>query len=75
MADNIQKIYATCKRCGGTGEEPIGYDKDGNPLDAITCRKCAGNIEVSNKYLSSDLIDLFNDIMNKCNDIFEKVNE
>ena len=73
---DIQKIIQICKRCAGSGEETIGWDKNGEPLPSpITCRKCGGTGTVSSNSLHEDLITLFNDMSNRLDDILEKVSE
>ncbi len=75
MSD-LQKIVRICRRCTGSGEENIGNDPiTGDPFNPITCRKCNGDGEISTISLHPDLIDLFNDMNNKINDIKQKVNE
>jgi len=71
----LHKIVQVCKRCNGSGAEAIGENGMGNPPHPITCRKCGGSGEVSSNSLHPDLIDLFNDMNIKINDILERVSE
>ncbi len=72
---DLQKIIQVCRRCDGGGEETIGWNGEGNPLDPITCRKCDGVGTVSSSSLHEDLITLFNDMSDRIDDILEKVSE
>ena len=72
----MKEIYTRCSPCGGTGIEFISTHVDGqNGKTDITCRTCNGTGLRSNLSLSDDLMDFLNDMNNKINDIFEKVNE
>ena len=71
--------YIRCAACNGVGTIPNSFlDPEGIPVTdgTKTCPRCNGE----GKYLwgkldVSDLEDKFNDILNKCDDIFEKVSE
>ena len=69
-------INSVCPQCGGTGKEKITVPAgEGTEVIEITCRRCNGTKIVSNSWLDDDLIDMLEDMQNKINDIFEKVNE
>jgi DnaJ-class molecular chaperone len=68
------EILSDCESCGGDGirEHVVGNSTWGTE----SCPPCDG----TGKYVSgtvdlSDLEDQIDDIINKCNDILEKVNE
>lgn len=63
-----------CRRCAGTGLES---DSDGYPgAGNVSCIACDGDGLYSFGTLDlSDLEDKIDDIMGKCNDIKEKVDE
>ena len=64
------KLLYVCPTCKGTGG-------DGNPDTTVSCASCNGVGEIEANMRVPDLDDLkdrVEDIMNKCNDIFEEVN-
>jgi hypothetical protein len=64
--------------CGGTGLIDGQPDPECGGTGLIAddvCGFCNGAYTVGFGMLDDDLIDLLNDIKNKCNDIFEKVYE
>ena len=74
----MKSLTETCSGCGGTGTNPgRSYPPGGgdpNPIET-TCQMCAGEGRVPHSELSDDLIDFLNDLKNKVDDIYEKVNE
>jgi len=64
------EIQSKCMSCSGTGKTNT---HDGNPTG--DCVSCSGSGMLVSGYLSSDLVDLIQDIKDKVDDIFEKVNE
>lgn len=67
---NAIAMYVRCGQCGGTGKiSPI----EGPDVDCPEC-SAIGYHEVYQIDLS-DVIDTINDIKDRCNDIYEKVNE
>ena len=67
-------IYQVCKPCGGTGERSVsGIAGDEEIRETVECSTCGGSGRRPVAGLSDDLIDLFNDMNDKINDIFEKV--
>ncbi len=72
----INKLYHFCKICRGTGTEDFNVLDNGELVPGSrVCPVCEGEGYHSNTRLSDDLISLLNDMNNKINDIFEKVNE
>jgi len=73
----IHDIITRCPKCAGTGVEHYDTIVDGEVVrtNDVTCRRCNGGQEVSVAKLHNDLIDLLEDMNDKINDIFEKVNE
>ena len=72
----MERIWTPCSQCGGSGEKRITtLVGEEEVVSLITCPPCAGSGRLSNTSLDSDLIDLLNDMNNRINDIFEKVNE
>ena len=72
----MKEIYSSCPQCSGNGKESISSIVEGEPVNTeITCRTCAGSTVISNLFLNKDLIDMLNDMKDKLDDIFEKVNE
>ena len=72
----MAKIGRTCTQCQGRTWEPLG-DNDPTPIPCKACNSTGyetiGDIDVSdllNKF--ADLEDKVNDILSKCDDIFEK---
>ena len=71
MAGEIE-IIRRCRRCDGTGL--VSHQTGGNPNG--TCDRCGGSGETSwDSFDLSDLEDKVQDVLNKCNDILEKLNE
>jgi DnaJ-class molecular chaperone len=71
-------VYSKCQVCGGDGaisENRVDPVTKVETWVTVVCSKCAGTGYVAWGNLSDDLIDLLNDIKDKCNDIFEKVSE
>ena len=74
--EDIQKLYHACKPCRQTGTVDYVYLENGDIVPGTkTCTLCRGKGKHSNTWLSDDLIDLFNDMNEKINDILEKLNE
>ena len=74
--EDIQKLYHACKPCRQTGTVDYVYLENGDIVPGTkTCPLCRGEGKHSNTWLSDDLINLLNDMNDKINDIFEKVNE
>ena len=73
----MKQITRNCAPCGGTGREmgvALGSEGEPTPYDN-PCGKCGGTGKLPHSELSDDLIDFLNDLKNKVDDIFEKVNE
>lgn len=73
----MEIIYAKCIKCID-GIESIKVTLPGGNIETneIVCRSCGGEMAIpSGSFLSKDFVDVINDIQQKCNDIFEKVNE
>jgi len=70
------EIKKTCPRCEGDGSLDINvYDSSGNVVSSTPedpCSMCEGNTVILWGVLECDEI---NDILSKCNDIWEKLNE
>ena len=62
--EDIQKIFKSCSRCNGSGEEStIGVDGEGDPVNgAKDCPACSGTGIRIRGYLDETLIDLLNDM-------------
>jgi len=67
-------VVVTCPRCSGTGEDPGGGD----------CKRCGGDGEIEGSHsditdasynTNKDMNDKLDDILDKCNDIMEKLSE
>ena len=69
----MRNIYIRCEKCHGTGSVPVTVD--GMPQDDEECSTCSGSGQVSVMGLHEDLINMLQDMNDKINDIFEKVNE
>ena len=69
-------IKEICYYCSGDGLVHIDDDA-GGPGEDVTCTVCGGSGELLVGTIDEldDLRDTINDILNKCNDIFEKENE
>jgi formate dehydrogenase maturation protein FdhE len=70
MVDTVY-LYLRCGMCGGDGI-----------FKEVTCPQCDGTGKISLQFLDevmnsffTDINDRIDDILNKCNDIFEKLNE
>lgn len=78
MAESII-IYESCGNCGGDGLFPNEViDFNGNvspPVDPIACDKCSGTGRIVAGFLDEDIREYFADILDKCNDILDKLNE
>lgn len=71
----IKDISMVCGRCGGDGiEETSTTDPPASPTTR-TCEACGGAGITVHGQLDDDLIDFLNDLKDKVDDIFEKVNE
>jgi len=70
----IHTIYSICSSCNGNGTRPMMTGDD--RLGVEDCPRCAttGKLEVGILDLS-DIEDKIDDVMNKCNDIKEVVDE
>lgn len=67
------KLYTKCTQCAGTGKRIVYGDGMQNPPTLeLDCIPCAATGYVENIELDGVVIS---DILDKCNDIFEKVNE
>ena len=72
----MKAIIIPCNECGGTGSRTGETNSPSGPVPFdVPCQRCAGDGSLLCGYLSDDLVDKLNSIMNKCNDIFEKLNE
>jgi len=73
----IKDITVPCSLCSATGVEFISTlgPEDTVVQKNITCRACLGAKVLVHMSLSDEFIDLLNDMNDKVNDIFEKVNE
>jgi hypothetical protein len=70
-------VYRACDKCGGDGEWPNADTSfNGNPVEPEEvgeCAKCAGEGKL---YAGSfELSPGLDDIMDKCNDIFDIVSQ
>lgn len=66
------EIKKNCWQCRGSGTRPAS-DVDGTP---IPCGACSGTGKESWGAVNLlDISDKLDDLLNKCNDIFEKVSE
>ena len=70
----MKEIIKKCQQCGGAGQltDPVGIPPEMVESD---CVMCLGTGVQNHGFLSDDLIDLLQDMNDKINDIFEKVNE
>jgi DnaJ-class molecular chaperone len=67
---NAIKALVRCERCKGTGR----FTPPEEPEEE--CRYCKGEGYDEGYYIDmGDVVDTINDIKNKCDDIYEKVNE
>ena len=70
----IKDISVVCDRCGGDGMEEVTKVDPPAPPVLETCGACDGAGYLITGQLDDDLIDKLNDMDNKLDDIFEKVN-
>lgn len=71
----MKKIYTSCSKCID-GIETVNIMVDGEMVrQERACTTCLGSGLSSILSLSDDLVDTINDMKDKQNDIFEKVNE
>jgi transcription elongation factor Elf1 len=67
-------VRFTCAQCGGDGLVTLWLNDVEQGTD--TCPMCEGTGKMKIGELDlSDIDDAISDVMGKCNDIFEKVNE
>jgi len=71
----IKDISQVCDRCGGDGIEETSVADPPAPPTTRTCEACDGVGFTIHGQLDDDLIDFLNDLKDKVDDIFEKVNE
>lgn len=76
MADPIE-IYDICGRCHGDGQYPNAYinfqGEITQPESTIDCTSCNGAGRIATHFLDGSIRDLFSDIMDKCDDILDKI--
>jgi len=72
----MKTIHNNCSRCNA-GIETIEVPIVGGGTETVErpCIECGGSGKQVLGYLSDDLIDMLQDMQDKINDIFEKVNE
>lgn len=73
----MKNIYKKCSKCtDGMERIEVTLPEGASEVAEVECRTCSGTATVPNgSLLSDDLVDTLGDILKKCNDIFEKVNE
>lgn len=71
----MKQISTSCSKCIDGVESVTRMVDEESITEEITCRTCGGSRLRSTLFLSDDLIDLLNDMNNKIDDIFEKLNE
>jgi len=71
----IKDISQVCDRCGGHGIEEVTRVDPPAPPTTATCGGCKGAGFTIQGQLDDDLIDFLNNLKDKVDDIFEKVNE
>jgi hypothetical protein len=83
---NEEKLYIECDACGGDGIiQRLVVDPEPPNTEVwvdVPCTKClgsgvrrSGNLAPELIIFLQDLSDRVDDVMDKCNDIFEKVSE
>ena len=70
----IYKILKICDSCGGDGIRQIVTGSDTWGMEGCGACLTTGKQEIGHVDLT-DLEDKIDDVINKCNDIFEKVSE
>jgi len=75
MSDYL-KVYIGCFHCDGTGIEEEHYE-DGELIPERSCPYCGGDgMKTITQIIDiTDLMAKIDDILDKCNDIKEKVDE
>jgi len=72
-------LTVVCASCRGVGSRVIGYDEQNNPIYENPCTGCGGDGKTTTALIDdtllNDMNDKLDDILGKCNDIFEKLNE
>ena len=73
----VHEIWRLCRRCDGTGDIIVKQPDPENPVESeyIECPCCLGVGKQLWGSLHEDLMDLFNNMNDKLNDIIEKLNE
>jgi len=71
----MKNISSSCSKCTDGVETVTVIQGDNEVITERTCTTCSGTGLRSTLSLSDDLIDILNDIKDKVDDIFEKVNE
>lgn len=67
----MSKKSALCVNCGGTGRKLVS-DSGSETKD---CPRCTGTgLQNGGEVHDSDMMDKLDDILDKCKDIFEKLN-
>ena len=67
-------VYQTCPKCKGTGIAQV--QSAGGLVEENPCKMCDGESGLATGYVNmSDFDAKLNDILDKCNDIFEQVSE
>ena len=65
-------ITVPCVSCKGTGVRDAGVDGNGDPIIEDPCGACGGDGRTTTQLMDDTFLD---DIMDKCNDIKEVVDE
>jgi DnaJ-class molecular chaperone len=73
------EVYRQCSMCGGDGLFPNDNITYGGvvlpPTNPGPCQTCGGDGKILAYSIEEDFVVKIDDILDKCNDIFEKVNE
>jgi len=83
MAHDPIKIYLKCRRCQGSGSAEFADPDGAGPLEPVTespCTECGGtgftsDVQVVDTNVFNDIIDKQNDIKEKVDEIMDKLNE
>jgi hypothetical protein len=69
-------LIRVCGKCDGTGNNNLIDEETEEITGSVTCSMCNGEKKFpSTQFDLSDITDMLDDILNKCNDILEKLNE
>lgn len=78
MANHIP-IFSDCGTCFGDGQVPVTIvGQDGRPEetgDTFDCPACGGSGKGAIGFLDSSVMEMLEDIKDKCDDILDKLNE